>query len=362
MYSDRNYQRNEIVLAAIASIFFLMYGVVPFALNELGIYNIEKSFENMIFSIVSSVIPFLLYFKCKKFAYSKNYKKITSISESYVLIVFALSIIIFAFFPWHEDRESIGASVAAIFRGVWLILIVQCYGQSRKKIFRLFLYTTILMLVDQSRTAFGLAFFVLGLSYSLYSIIILIFLMSAVAAWRMGESVDIISNVLYGIVGEGYNGARGALQSLQVRDYEIDYISHIFQILLQPIFTPFQIVFQKIGYQNIDVTRHIGELIDRYMNEDYSPMGGFYISSEFEYYGYLGLIFLFVYLFVAFLICKKLFDTSSFPMGSLIFLISIKASPYVFWKYVLYLYLIQILMNQIQHFLKMSCHSSMRSC
>lgn len=356
MNTENNYRRNEIILAIIASLFFLMYGIVPFALNQMDIYRIDVAFDNLVFSLISSAIPILLYFVFKKMPDIRSRKRIL-ISESYILIIFIISLVIFYLFPWHDDRESMGASVAAVFRGLWLVLMVQCYGQSRAKILRLILYSIILMLVDQSRTAFGLALFVLGLSYSIYSIIFLIFLMSAAAAWRMGTSGDIVSNIMYGIIGEGYNGAKGALQALEVRGYEIEYLLHIFQLLIQPILTPFQIFSQKFGFADFDVTRHIGGLVEQYMSETYFPMGGFYISSEFIYYGYSGLMLLFLYLFIAFGLSKRFFDTSAFPMGSLVFIISIKASPYVFWKYVLYLYIIQTLLMKSQQLLKMCCNS-----
>lgn len=337
---DNNFKKNELILAIIASSFFLSYGITPFILNVLGIYDIDGSYENLIFSVVAAFFPILLYLIFKKSVYGKLVVNI-EINELYILIIFIISSIVLYFFSWHDDRESFGSSLAAIFRGSWLVLMAQSYGQRPAKIFRLILMTVILMLIDQSRTAFGLALFVLALSYSIKILPFLILLITASAAWRMGASSGVVNDILYGLVGEGYNGAKGSLQAIAVKSYEINYLSHIFELLLQPVLTIFQFILQKISMADLDVTRHIGNLINQNLDEVYSPMGGFYISSEFIYYGYSGLVLLFFYLLITYLITKKIFDNVRFPVGSLLFIISIKATPFVYWKYIIYLYFIQ---------------------
>lgn len=344
-----NYNRNELLLAVIASSFFLLYGFTPYILDLMGIYYIDAAVENLIFSVIAAFFPISLHFLLSKSTRNKN-KKIVIINWCLVLFIFIVSLIVFYLFPWHNDRESAGASVAAVFRGLWLVLMVNCYGQNRKKIFRLILMTLVLMIVDQSRTAFGLALFVLGLSYSIKSLFVMMLVMSASAAWRMGVSAGFVNDVLYGLVGEGYNGAKGALQSILVQDYEISYVSHILQTFVQPFFTFFQVIITKSGFPDLDSTRHIAGLVDRYLNEVYSPMGGFYISAEFIYYGYKGLFLLFLYLLITYVITKRIFDNSSFPLGSLLFIISIKATPYVYWKYIIYLYFIQEMLRLMSNF------------
>lgn len=343
------YKKNEIFLAAIASSFFLLYGLTPYILNEMGLFVIDEATENLVFSLIAACFPLILVF-----LFSNAGKQLSTgsinLHGKFIFLVFLVSVCVFYAFPWHDDRESAGASVAAVFRGLWLVLMVSCYGEPRAKTLRLILMTLILMVVDQSRTAFGLALFVLGLSFSVKSLSVLILLMSASAAWRMGESDGFLNDVMYGLVGEGYNGAKGALQAISVKDFEIDYFSHIFQLIFQPIITVFQIALTKFDFGDLDSTRHIGELTEKYLGQVYSPMGGFYIAAEFAYYGLIGLFLLFIYLFITYWLTKRLFDTDKFPAGSLLFIISIKATPYVYWKYVIYLYLIKLLLIALSRF------------
>lgn len=346
---DKYYNRNEVVLALIAALFFVLYGVVPYVVDYLGIFEVNQAYGNLIYSLISAPLPIFCYFLFKKLPSTKS-SDILIVSEFFVVLFFLISVFVFYYYPWHDDRESFGASVAALFRGLWLILMVHCYGQSKNKVLIYILLTMILMLVDQSRTAFALALFVLGLSYSVYSLLFFILIVSASAAWRMQETGGILSSILYGLVGEGYNGAKGALQVLSISEYEIDYFMHVLQLILQPAFTPIEILLKKFDFIDLDATYQIAALVNYHMNEEYFPMGGFYILSEFVYYGYIGLILLFAYLFIAYTISKKLFDTSTFPAGSLFFIISIKASPYVFWKYIIYLFLIKYTLLKIQKF------------
>lgn len=334
------FKKNEMLLAGIASTFFLLYGITPFLLNEFGRYSIDGTLENLIFSIVAAFFPLLVSYFSRKYLNTQK-KEPLEIGFKTILVIFFISLIVFHQYPWHDDRESLGASVSAIFRGVWLILVINCYSEKRDKRLLLMLLTIILMLVDQSRTAFGLALFLLGVSFSKSVLLFSVFLMTAAAAWRMGEGFNLLDNILYGLIGEGYNGAKGSLQSIAVAENQTNYFLHILQTFAQPFITIFQVVLSKVTNFNLDTTRHIGSLVEEHLGEIYSPMGGFYISAEFIYYGYGGLIILLFYLLMTYLITKKLFDNIDFPVGSLLFIISIKATPYVYWKYIIYLYIVQ---------------------
>ena len=212
MISFQSYRSRLIIGKILCSSLVLMYGFVPYYLNSSGVYSILWAYDNFIFSLIfSAVILFIPNYSSKfdliKFEYSgwfyKN--KILTISSFFCICFFSFSL-----WPWHEDRESLGASFSAFCRALWVINTF-CFVKETeiKKIFVL-LMTAVLVFIDESRTYFIISFFVLSFSsrYVVSYFVLGMLSLVIVAAVRVGENISGIDLLTYGFIGEGYNGAK----------------------------------------------------------------------------------------------------------------------------------------------------------
>ncbi|MFT5849008.1 MAG: hypothetical protein ACI902_003088 [Psychroserpens sp.] len=345
IYSNDNnkYQR----IAKFMSIALVaMYAIVPLILNELGIYSIPWAEENFFYSLSLIFILFTLplydfktYFF--RFDFKENYFPKT------VLLFFACTIC-FYLWGWHDDRESIGASLSALFRAFWLLFCF-CFvnASERKKLFLLFL-TAILVFIDQSRTYFMIAFFVLSLSSKNKKVYFSIGLAAIllVAAVRVESNISGIQILTYGIVGEGYNGAKSIGQVLQLDLSSFSASEHLLLTFLQPIYLPFQMIGNglfSLGFPS--QADSLGALTRNQLGETLSPMGGWYILSDFIIYKHIGIVYMFVYIHWLWWLCNRIFNTRYFPIGAFLFFLAIKATPFVFFKMMLYIFIIASLLT-----------------
>lgn len=330
--------------------FFLMYGIVPFLLNNSGVYNVHWANKSLAFSLFGALV--VASFPSPKFRMS--IRSVTSereVGKKNLLIYFLLAIVLFYFFPWHDSREGIGSKFSALLRAVWFVVIVKSINRSERFRTILFIVSLFLMALDESRTYFtvllaALAFrskhIAIYLSASVLGIVL-------VAAVRMGVTGSPLTVLLYGIIGEAYNATRPVGQILLISNYEIDWHLHLLQTYFQPLIFPFEFLSSKLNIIDFPAqSSYFSTLVDSALNEELSPMGGWYIVADFIYYGFLGFPLLALYLYVAWFLTNYLLNTRKFPIGAYVFMICIKATPYVYWKLVFYLFLISILVGLVE--------------
>jgi len=347
--SLKNYSKWILGAKLISVAFFLMYGIVPYALNELQVFDVFWAEVNLLYSFLGAMTV-LTFPKINRHLRVKNFTSNKSLSINQIAAYFCISLILFFLFPWHDDRESSGAQIASLFRATWLVVVVKSMDRSEKFRRRLFLLSLILMMIDESRTYFMIILSALALrsKYTIRYISISIFGVILVAATRMSISGGVSQIMMYGIVGESYNATRPVGQILQIREYAIDWPLHIAHTFFQPFIIPFELLFNKIGLTFfLPQNYHLSEVVSRKLGEALSPMGGWYIPADFIYYGFAGYFFFVLYLGLSWVITNYVLNTRSFPIGAFVFMISIKATPYVYWKFVLYIFLVSILVGII---------------
>jgi hypothetical protein len=166
------------------------------------------------------------------------------------------------------------------------------------------------------------------------------------AAVRMSISDNSLNFLTYGIVGESYNAVRSVGQVIAVEDQPINSIAHIIHTFFQSIIFPFEFIANRV--LNFDLpaqNSYLSDVVNNKLDEKLSPMGGWYIVADFVYYGYAGIIFLLLYMYLSWFLTCSLFNFPNFPFGSFLFFISIKSTPFVYWKMLFYLLIIFYFVN-----------------
>lgn len=345
----KNYSKWLFGAKLISAAFFLMYGVVPFLLNEFQVHDVFWADISLRYSIVGAMTVLLLP-NIKRRLFLKNLSSEKKISISQIIVYFTIAFILFSLFPWHDDRESVGAQIASIFRAIWLVIVVKSMDRSESFRQKIFFLSLVLMATDESRTYFMIVLSALALRSEYFFRYMLISFLGIVlvAATRMGVGGGALAIFLYGIVGESYNATRPVGQILQVREFSLDWPLHLIHTFVQPLILPVEILLGKIGFTFLpQQSSYFSELVTQKLGETLSPMGGWYIPADFVYYGASGYFLFILYLGLSWLITNYLLNTRSFPIGAFVFMISIKATPYVYWKFVLYIFLVSLLVSAI---------------
>lgn len=343
-----NFLKNEKYLFFISILLILNYGITPYIFTDILQVqdNYKYSKENLIYSSIL-ILCLLPFFYFHKFIKSSNILNLTRYNVGLLQLFFCFILFAVSFYitPWTSDRESIFASLNAVFKMFWFILVLNNSKNTRLAKY-LFVFTIVLMVIEQSRTYFLLSLFILiiNIKHKLTILTIFVVLTSFVALVR-SEDFDIsLSNILiYGLKGEAINGSYGVNQILS-----IDSNFNPFQILAtfsQFIFTPLNWLFRGLSLENFifDSSLINSKLIEDQLNEVYYPLAGFYLLSEFIQYKFIGIILMVLYLLQVLYISKKVFDTKYIPTGAILLFISIKTTPMVFWKTFYALIVIQLL-------------------
>jgi hypothetical protein len=315
----------------------LMYAFVPYILNELGLYLIPWALENLYYSLILAlIIIFLPHYSFQKhlFRFDVNQNSLLK-----TLILFFTCCFIFSLWSWHDDRESAGASVAAFFRALWILNAFCFINSSENKKLTLILLTAILVFIDQSRTYFMIAFMVLALASNRKKLYLSIGMLGVllVAAVRVNESMSIIGMLTYGIVGEGYNGSKAIGQVLLLDVNSIDRLPHAILTLIQPLYLFFEMFIGPLLQLELPTqSSTLGDAVQSELGEKLSPMGGWYILADFIWYGPVGVLLMFLYINMTWYLSNFILNTRYFPIGAFFFFLSIKATPFIYYKLLLY--------------------------
>ena len=339
------YNNNVNIAALITSALSLMYGIVPYYINKIGLYGAEYAQINLIYSIVLVIIIMTLPKNVPTIFQNIVFKQRNNIFLT--CSVFCISAVIFYFFPWHSDRESAGASVAAAFRALWFVIGASYVASTERTKLFVGIATVVLMYIDESRTYFLLLLIVLaaGSRYKIPALFVGLFAAIILAALRMDSASNALDMLFYGIIGEGYNGTKAVGQINAISYIRIDELAHIASTLMQPISLPFDLFMSSIddGYRLQDY--YLIDAVMIYLNEKFNPMGGWFVVADFVYYGYYGLPILWIYMIITWYVSRMFLDTAYFPFGAFFLFIAIKATPFVYWKFFYYLIAISLIYN-----------------
>lgn len=338
------YSRILFIAKGLSASLVMMYALVPILLDASSIYAIPWAEKNFWYSLALALMIIMLpSYKFHKYVFRFDHKSNAHIKT---IALFGVCCVVFSLWPWHDDRESLGASLAAFFRVAW-VLNVFCFvnAPERSRIFAIVL-TVILVFIDQSRTYFMIAFMVLALASERKLLYFFLGLLGVllVAATRVGESMSALGMLTYGIIGEGYNGTKAVGQVLALDVASLDKTTHFFLTMLQPIYTPFEIFIGRIfGIDLPSQSSVLDEAVRYQLGEKLSPMGGWYIVADFIWYGPIGLLFMWFYINISWLLSNLLLNTRYFPIGAFFFFLAVKSTPFVYQKALLYVILIALI-------------------
>ena len=334
----------------ISGLLVLMYGFVPIVLDTLGIYRIPWAFSNFSYSMaLFFIILTLPNYNFKKYFFRFDFKSNYKVKT---FLLFTVAIICFSLWGWTDDRVSAGASVSAFFRASWLLFCLCFINATENKKLLMLVLTAVLVFIDESRTYFMIAFFVLAISSNRKKIYFFIgmFTILLVAAVRQNESMTLLQMLTYGVVGEGYNGAKSVGQVIRLDLSNFSTVKHLSLTFLQPLYLPIQTIGGGLGFDLPQQSDVLFELTAAQLGEKLSPMGGWYILSDFIIYREVGVFYMALYIHWVWWLCNRVFNTRYFPIGAFLFFLSIKSSPLIFFKMMLYLILIATIVTALGGF------------
>jgi hypothetical protein len=294
----------------ISALLVVMYGLVPLFVEISGVFEAPYANINFWFSFALLVIILKLPINVPISSYSFTFVK----NRSFVVtaIIFLFASYVFFLFPWHDDRESLGASLAAFFRALWFVVAISYIDSTERTRLLVIISTVILMYIDQSRTYFLLLLLIIAArsDYKKSAFFLGLTLAIVLGAVRSSDSTGGLDLILYGIIGEGYNATKAVGQIHEVSYIQIDMVSHIASTFLQPITFPFDIVMSKIFAEDYKLQDYyLSEIVISNLGEVFNPMGGWYIVGDFVYYGNAGICLMALYVYMTWYLTRKLLDT-----------------------------------------------------
>lgn len=322
----------------LSALLTIMYGLVPLLVEINGIFEAPYAFLNFWFSI--ALLIFILALPIKPLTQPRPLIFTEKRNLVTTTVIFITASYVFYLFPWHDDRESFGASVSAFFRALWFVTAISYLNSSERARLATMLTTVVLMYIDQSRTYFLLLLLIIAArsEYKKAALLLGLFFSIALGSIRSSDSGGGLDILLYGIIGEGYNATKAVGQIYEVSNIPINKFAHITSTLLQPITLPFDVLISKIFPDNYRLQDYyLSEIVTVNLGEIFNPMGGWYIVGDFVYYGYIGIVLMGIYIYITWHLSRLLLDTKSFPYGAFFVFIAIKATPFVYWKFVFYI-------------------------
>lgn len=317
------------------------YGLLPYFLSRILVYrDIPWAQINLEYSIY--LVIALLFWRnpSKRRLKMIDVLPVNGMSYLTILTLFTGLVIIFYIYPWHEDRTSIGASVAAMCRATWLYVVFSTVNMSAEyKRYLILILTVCLMMVDQSRTYFlvMLLFLTARLTHRWLLFSIATVLMMILAALRMDKYSDIVQSVYYGVFGEVYNATIVVGQVARLENIWNFEPTHILGVLSQPL-TYFIKLLGILEPTNTFFS--LNTVIEAQLGEKAAPMGGWYIITDFVHLGLVGVIIMFIYLAVMIFFTRSLFYHPHHHNYMYFIPILIKSSPFIYVNFLLYIWVI----------------------
>ena len=328
-------------------LFLLLYGFFPFFISEV-LEAREISWSHSIALVtLGFLVVHILHYKPSSFrvTYSKALP-LNEVSSFVIFFVFISCAVVFYLYPWHSDRLSYGASIAAIFRALWLFVVFSLVDSSHKKRVTVLILTLLLMYLDQSRTYFFIALTVILSTFNnKYKIFIIVaILILVMAAIRMDKMDNLFQGFYYGLFGEIYNATIVVGQINSLPNPMESEPGHMIGV----IFQPFTFLLHKLNFiPEIRDFFGFGDEVYKQIGEKISPMGGWYIGADFVHFGIAGLPFIFVYYYVIFHILRMFFANERFPFFIYFLPIMIKSNPFVFMNFIIYIWVVFFIARRI---------------
>lgn len=326
-----------------------MFAIYPVSLLAIE-YMLGRTFHgtwNMFFISLSGIMAVLLSpKKVPTIKFSNIALKISTTSSVtrpkrkilfWLVISFTIFSVMFSNFGWHDDRQSIGSTLSAICRALWLLLAISVIPTSEKIKLIYLGMTLILAAIDESRTYFLIAFLIVASNskYSKYFFVLGFIALMSIAALRMNESTNIFQSIIYGITGETIN-ATHAYRQLSLVNIDNDIaIYHFLLLIFSSLFSIIVLIMDSIfGAGNLSLVIP-AELVNQQLLETLNPMGGWYIANDMILFGPFSYFVCFLFVFINYNIARMLLN-QLFPLGTYFFILFPKTNVILFWNIILY--------------------------
>lgn len=253
---------------------------------------------------------------------------------------FFICLIAFILYPWDSIVQTPFHSLSSICRYIWLFCGIRLKPHLKQKHFfksKQFLYlimTTILAIVDSSRTIWFLALltiFILSLDifYLIVSFVFLFLLLCTIAGIRSGWSLNTF--IFSSIYGEGF-GATTDYLSIRFNTItdSIESIYYIIDVFLTPIIYPLNKI---LGILQLD-SLNINSLV---LGKVENVMGGWFIGNTFAFYNSGQYFLVFAYMLISYFFTVLFIGPISPILSRIIPIIAIKSSPFVYWNFIYYI-------------------------
>ena len=331
----------ENLICLISSIFFLSYYFAIPIFNtgkEQILFNIEvvlSSFFTIIFlpSITRQlkIIPKKLYFQ------NQNLKEVPLI---FILISFISFSIYFSFFSW-DGSNNIFHSASAFLRIIWLFYATQINTNTSRRYIYLFLIMTLIMgFIDNQRTYLLMYLFIIffQLRLSILPSLILLFIifitLTLIATTRNNQPFDVFQSVAYAFGGETYLATLSYVEAYKYINFNLtDNLYHLFYLFFSPIIVLLNKILSIIPF-DLGSDFIFKDLFQVRFGE-FNIMGGHFISSTFLSFKSLQWLIQPIYLIYTYSLTKILIGPLSIPLSSILFILSLKNTPSVYWNLVM---------------------------
>ncbi len=341
--------QNEINNSNLAKNVFLLFSIIGIAGYYLmiqigsglsGEIKVDLDISSMFFGSILFIIAINLieryFFKRLKLV---SLKKI-NFKTNDLFLWFFICLIAFILYPWDAIGHTPFHSLSSICRYIWLFCGIRIKPHLKQKNFfksKQFLYlimTTILAIVDSSRTIWFLALltiFILSLDtfYLMISFVFLFLLLCTIAGIRSGWSLNTF--IYSSVYGEGF-GATSDYLSIRFNTItdSIESIYYIIDIFLTPIIYPFNKILGILQLDSLNI--HSLEL-GRVEN----VMGGWFIGNTFAFYNSGQYLLVFAYMLINYFFTVLFIGPISPVLSRIIPIIAVKSTPYIYWNSVYYI-------------------------
>ena len=273
-----------------------------------------------------------------------------ALSLSQLLFIFSCCLLSFSISPWTSPVIGIFSLTSAFFRLLWISLSVFLYSTRKTFIIVVYILASLLLsIIDQSRSFLlvSLTTAIVALRLSISSLLpwlaVLIAAPIGVASVRSGWG---IFNPFLSITSESSLATLSYYKLAQQTFSELDQYLQIIYLFTLPFLWP------------VAKLAHIFSLPIEYLPQNvvsgdvfkYQQMGGDFILSHFTPFGSLSILLVPMYIIYVSYITDRLVGFYAPLLAFPLSVLSIKASPQVYWNYVFILFLVIWLTSLVKRF------------
>ena len=353
-YIFKRIRNFENLISLISGLFFLSYYFSITLIND-GKEAISFDLNVVITSFLTIIfLPFItkkLGIIPSTLFYENNNSK--EVKFKYILISFIFFSIYLNHFSWDGTR-NIFHSISAYMRLIWLFYATQINSKTpRSYIFVFLIMSLFIGFIDNMRTYLLMyllvVFFQLRLSIlpSLFFLFFILISLTLIASIRSGQTPDIIQSIFFAFSGEGYLATLNYREAFNKIDFSLgENLYHLFYLFS----SPFIVLINKIlSFLPFDFGIDFSQLdLFQIRYGKFNVLGGHFISSTFLSFKSFQFIFQPLYFIYSYTITKRLIGPLNVPLSSILFILCLKNTPFVYWNLVLTILILGILLKFVR--------------